>query len=272
MTEITQILTTAQDLITKFGLNLIAALAILLIGQWLSKLFRRFMKRLMSGAGVDPTLVSFASNLLYYSILGFVVIAALNRLGVQTASVIALLGAAGLAVGLALQGSLSNFAAGVLMVIFRPFKVGDYVEAAGVKGIVEDIQLFTTTLVGLDNTVAIVPNASISGDKIVNYTRKDKRRVDAVVGISYGDNIAKARQVILDQLAQDPRILPEPAPQVVVLELADSSVNLGVRPWVETAHYWPVYYSIYESIKNRLDAEGITIPFPQRDLHLFQHH
>jgi small conductance mechanosensitive channel len=270
MDELNQLLLTSQEVITQFAFNLIAAIAIFVIGRWLVKQVSRFIRRVMSRSQIDPTLISFTYNIVYYVLLAFVIIAALNRLGVQTASVIAILGAAGLAVGLALQGSLSNFAAGVLLVIFRPFKVGDYIEAAGFTGTVEEIQLFTTTLVTPDNTVAIVPNASIGGNNILNYTRKEIRRVDKILRISYFDDIDKARKVILEELQKDSRILADPIPTVCVLELAESSVNLSVRPWVKAQDYWPVYFSMYERLKNRLDAEAISIPLPQRDIHIFQ--
>ncbi len=247
--QLNQLLITTQDVITKFGLNLITAALIFVIGRWVAKILSRFIRQVMSKSRIDPTIVSFTGNISYYGLVGFVVIAALNRLGVETASMIAVLGAASLAIGLALQGSLANLAAGVLLVIFRPFKVGDYIEVADFAGFVEDIQILTTTIVGLDNTVAIVPNASISSDKILNYTQKDIRRVDRMIGISYADDIAKARRVILEELARDQRILSDPAPQVVVSELGDSSVNLDVRPWVHSADYWPVYNSLCEAVK-----------------------
>jgi small conductance mechanosensitive channel len=265
-----QWLARAQEVLVQFGLNLLAAIIIIVIGRWLAKAITRLVKRLMDRHQADPTLINFTASVLYYTLLAFVFIAALNRLGVQTASIIAVLGAAGLAVGLAIQGSLANFAAGVLMLIFRPFKVGDYIEAAGFAGTVEEIQLLTTTLVSADNTVAIIPNGNITVGNILNYTRKDIRRIDQVVGISYSDDVDRVRRVILNALTQDKRVLSEPAPRVIVLELADSSVNLGIRPWVKTENYWPVYFDLYELVKQRLDAEGISIPFPQRDVHMFQ--
>ncbi len=270
MEKMTQWLVTAQELVMTFGLNILATLAILVVGQWLAKLIGRTTKRVMTRRGVDPTLINFTTSLVYYAALAFVVIAALNRLGVQTASLIAVLGAAGLAIGLALQGSLSNFAAGVLMIIFRPFSVGDVIEGAGVFGTVEAIQLFTTTIVTPDNATVIVPNAKIGGDNITNFTLKPTRRAETIVGISYGDSIEKARQVILDELAKDARILPDPAPAVTVGVLADSSVDLQVWAWTETPHFLAVQLALPELIKNRLDAEGITIPFPQQDVHMFQ--
>lgn len=269
MTNLEQLIMTLSTLLAQFGLNLLAAIAIFFIGCWAAKIGQRFFKTLMVRQGVDQTLVSFTSTVLYYGILAFVAIAALNRLGVQTASFIAVVGAAGLAVGLALQGSLENFAAGVIMLIFRPFRVGDYIEGGGIEGTVESINLFTTHLVTLDNRAVVVPNGKINGDNIINFSAKDYRRVDVVVGVSYSDDLDKARRVILDELAQDRRILADPPPKVVVLELGDSSVNLGVRPWVHPTQYWDVYFDTSERVKKRLDAEGITIPFPQRDVHFF---
>jgi len=220
---------------------------------------------------VDVTLVSFAGNLIYVALLAFVIIAALGQLGIQTTSFIAILGAAGLAVGLALQGSLANFAAGVLMVIFRPFQVGDFIEGAGVAGTVEEIQIFTTQLKTPDNKTIIIPNAKMTEGNITNYSNKGTRRVDLIFGIGYGDDIDKARNLIQDELSREKRILPEPAPQIVVVELAESSVNFAVRPWVNAGDYWNVYFDLTENVKKRFDAEGITIPFPQRDIHVYEH-
>lgn len=270
MDNVTQWIATAQDLLTTFGLNIIAALVIFIVGQWLAKLIGRTIKRVMNRRNADPTLVNFTASLVYYGALAFVVIAALNRLGVQTASLIAVLGAAGLAVGLALQGSLSNFAAGVLMIIFRPFSVGDFIEGGGTMGTVEEIQLFTTTIVTPENATVIVPNSKLGGDNIINYTAKPRRRTEAVVGISYSDDIDKARQAILDELDRDPRILKEPAPMVSVADLADSSVDLQVWAWASTPDFLAVRLALPELVKKRLDAEGITIPFPQQDVRMFQ--
>ena len=259
-----------QDLLTRFGLNLLAAIVIFFIGQWIAVFVRRLVRGLMSKANVDPTLASFVGNLAYYSVLAFAVIAALNRLGVQTASLIAILGAAGLAVGLALQGSLANFAAGVLIIIFRPFNVGDLIEAADVLGEVLDIQLFTTTLATLDNKQVIVPNSSLTGSNIINYTVRGKLRVDTVIGVAYEADIDQVRQVISEVLESDPLVLKEPTPTIAVMELGDSSVNFAVRPWAKPEDYWSVYFNVHENVKKRLDAAGISIPFPQRDVHLIQ--
>lgn len=259
-----------QDLITRFGLNLLAAIVIFFIGQWIAAFVRRLVRGLMSKANIDSTLTSFVGNLAYYGVVAFAVIAALNRLGVQTASLIAILGAAGLAVGLALQGSLANFAAGVLIIIFRPFSVGDLIEAADVLGEVLEIQLFTTTLATLDNKQVIVPNSSLTGGNIVNYTVRGKLRVDTVIGIAYEADIDQVRQVISEVLESDPLVLKNPSPTIAVMELGDSSVNFAVRPWAKPEDYWSVYFNVHENVKKRLDAAGISIPFPQRDVHLIQ--
>jgi small conductance mechanosensitive channel len=198
----------------------------------------------------------------------FVIIAAINALGVQTASLIALLGAAGLAVGLALQGSLSNFAAGVLIVLFRPYKVGDWIEGGGVSGAVEEVQILTTVLKTGDNKRVIIPNSQIMGSTITNYSANDTRRVDLVVGVSYSDDLDKVRKELEDLVAADERILKDPAVTIAVSELADSSVNFVLRPWVSTADYWAVYFDLTERVKKRFDEVGISIPFPQRDVHI----
>jgi len=226
---------------------------------------------MMTKADVDETLISFVGNLTYIALLIFVIIAALNQLGVQTTSFIAIIGAAGLAIGLALQGSLANFAAGVLMIIFHPFKVGDYIEAAGVAGVVEEIQIFTTQLKTPDNKTIIIPNASVTGGSITNYSAKDTRRVDLVIGVGYGDDLKRVREVLEEVLAKDDRILDDPAPTIGVLELGDNSVNFAVRPWVKAEDYWGVYFDSTETVKRRFDEEGISIPFPQRDVHLYEY-
>ena len=195
----------------------------------------------------------------------------MNQLGIQTTSFVALLGAAGLAIGLALQGSLSNFAAGFLMILFRPFKVGDYIEAAGTAGTVEEIQIFTTALRTPDNKLVIVPNAKLTADNIVNWSAKGTRRVDMVFGIGYGDDIDRARSVIREIIEADPRVLKDPAPLVALWQLGESSVDFVARPWVKSADYWSVWFDTTEKVKKAFDAEGISIPFPQRDVHVYQH-
>ena len=258
------------SVLSEIALNVLGAVAILIVGRWVARVVRGGVQKLMRKRNVDETLVLFVSNVLYVLIIAFVCIAAIKKVGVDTTSAIAVLGAAGLAVGFALQGSLGNFAAGLMLVIFRPFKVGDFIEAAGAKGAVEEIRIFTTRLKSPDNKIVIVPNAKLTGDNIVNYSAKDVRRVDLVIGVSYEDDLDKVRGVIKAVLSEDARILQEPAPTIGVLELADSSVNFAVRPWVKTADYWDVYFATLETIKKRLDSEGITIPFPQRDVHIYE--
>jgi len=269
--DISNLTATIYSLLTVYGLKVVAAIAIFIIGRWVDKVVRNLISRLMAKSDVDETLNKFITSLSYVALLAFVIIAALNQLGVQTASFVAIIGAAGLAVGLALQGSLSNFAAGVLMIIFRPIAVGDYIEGAGVAGTVEEIQIFTTQLATPDNKTIFVPNAKLMGDNIVNYTAKGTRRVDFTFGIGYGDDIDKARQVIGQIIAADERIMKDPAPDVMVSELADSSVNFAVRVWTSAGDYWNVYFDTLEKVKKQFDAEGISIPFPQQDVHLYQH-
>lgn len=268
--QMEQILIKVQELAAVYGLKLIAAIAIFIIGRWAAKIVRRVIERLMEKSKMEATVSGFLGNITYFALLAFVIIAVLSQLGIQTTSFIAVLGAAGLAIGLALQGSLANFAAGFLMIIFRPFKVGDFIEGAGVSGVVEEIQIFSTRLRTNDNKTIIVPNSKLSGDNIVNYSAKDTRRVDLVVGVSYGDDLAKVKSVLSEIIASDTRILSDPAPLVAVSALADSSVNLVVRVWVNSGDYWPVTFDTTEAVKLRFDAEGISIPYPQRDLHMVE--
>jgi small conductance mechanosensitive channel len=266
--DVSQLWVQLQGIAMDWGIKALAALAIFIIGRWVAKGLRRGLQRMMEKGGADPIIIGFVSSIAYVALLAFVVIAALGQLGIQTTSFIAILGAAGLAVGLALQGSLSNFAAGFLMIIFRPFKVGDFVEAAGVAGVVKEIQIFTTTLKTGDNKIIIVPNAKISGDNIVNYSAEENRRVDMTVGVAYDADLSKVREVLNDIISKDARILPDPEPLVVVGELADSSVNFIVRVWTKGTDYWGVKFDATEAIKNRFDEAGIGIPFPQRDIHI----
>jgi small conductance mechanosensitive channel len=258
-------------LLTAYGLRVLTAVVILVLGRWIAKSLTAFLRRIMNRSGVDETLVSFIANLSYVALLAIVVIAALNQLGIQTASLIAILGAAGLAIGLALQGSLSNLAAGVMMVIFRPFKVGDYIEGGGSAGTVEEIQIFTTQLKSPDNKTIIIPNSTMMSDVIVNYSTKETRRVDMVFGIGYEDDIDRAREIIIEILESDDRVHKEPAPLVAVSELADSSVNFTVRVWTASGEYWGVFFDTTEAVKKRFDDAGISIPFPQQDVHVYEH-
>jgi small conductance mechanosensitive channel len=267
--DLQQLAAKAQSLATEFGIDIIAALAIFIIGRWVANLITKGVRRLLERADVDATLVKFLSNIVRILLLIFVILAAIGQLGIQTTSLIAVLGAAGLAVGLALQGSLSNFAAGVLVIIFRPYKVGDYIEAAGVAGTVDEVQIFNTVMNTPDNKRIIVPNSQITGGIITNYSAHETRRVDFTFGIGYADDIDKAKKIIEEVLTADERVLEDPAPQIVVAELADSSVNIVARPWAKAADYWGLKFEVTETVKKRFDAEGISIPFPQRDVHVY---
>ncbi len=267
--DLQQLGTKAQTLATEFGIDIIAALAIFIIGRWVANLITKGVRRLLERASVDATLVKFLSNIVRILLLIFVILAAIGQLGIQTTSLIAVLGAAGLAVGLALQGSLSNFAAGVLVIIFRPYKVGDYIEAAGVSGTVDEVQIFNTVMNTPDNKRIIVPNSQITSGIITNYSAHETRRVDFTFGIGYADDIDKAKGIIEEVLTSDERVLADPAPQIVVAELADSSVNIVARPWAKAADYWGLKFDVTETVKKRFDAEGISIPFPQRDVHVY---
>jgi small conductance mechanosensitive channel len=263
-----EILQKIYEYLATYGLKIIAAVAILIIGRWLAKLLSRLVRKGLVRADVDKTLVRFGESLCYIALLTFVVIAALATVGIYTTSFVAVVAAAGFAIGLALQGSLANFASGVLMLIFKPIKVGDFVEAGGAKGTVKEIGIFTTVLNSPDNVRIIVPNAKITGDNIMNYTANGTRRVDLVVGVSYDDDLKKSKQVIEEVLKADDRILPDPAYTVAVSELADSSVNFVVRPWTKAENYWDVYFDITQKVKVALDKNGITIPYPQQDVHI----
>ena len=262
------ILQRIYEYLATYWLQVVGAIVILVVGRWLAKLISKLIAKAMTRAKVDETLANFARSLSYIALLVLVVIAALDKLGVRTTSFAVIVGAAGLAIGFALQGSLANFAAGIMLIIFKPFKGGDFVELAGQKGTVKEIQIFNTILNSPDNVRIIIPNGQVTGSNIVNYTVNGTRRVDLVVGVSYDDDLKKARQVIEQVLAGDDRILSDPPVTVAVSELADSSVNFVVRPWVKTADYWDVYFNITEGIKLALDKNGITIPYPQRDIHM----
>jgi small conductance mechanosensitive channel len=266
--EASQLWVQVQDVAAVWGLKVIAAVAIFVIGRWVAKAVRSGVRRMMTKADVEPIIIGFVGSMTYIALLAFVVIAALGQLGIQTTSFIAILGAAGLAVGLALQGSLANFAAGFLMIIFRPFKVGDFIEGAGVAGVVEAIHIFTTTLKTGDNKLIIIPNAKLSGDNITNYSAQETRRVDMTVGVAYDADLSVVRDVLNDIISKEERALKDPAPLVAVAELADNSVNFVVRVWTKTGDYWGVKFDMTETIKNRFDSEGIGIPFPQRDIHI----
>jgi small conductance mechanosensitive channel len=260
-----------MELITFYGLKIIAALVVFIVGRWIARGVEKLIARILTRKNVDPTVVSFVEHLVYIGLITFVIIAALAQLGIQTTSFIAVIGAAGLAIGLALQGSLANFAAGFLMIIFKPFKAGDYIDGGGAAGTVEKIEVFTTQLKTVDNKVVIIPNAKMMGDNIVNYSAKDTRRVDLDFGVSYGDDIDKVRKILADVVKNESRVLKDPETMIIVKELADSSVNFQVRAWTKTADYWGVYFDMVETVKKQFDASGISIPFPQRDVHVYEH-
>ncbi|MBF9001414.1 MULTISPECIES: small-conductance mechanosensitive channel MscS [Vibrio] len=257
-----------SDMLIQYGINIISAVLILVLGNVAVKLVSGSVAKVLTKRKMDKAVVDFISAIIRYLLFIVVLIAALGKVGVQTASVVAVIGAAGLAVALALQGSLSNFAAGVLIVAFRPFKSGDYVEVGGVAGSVDSIQIFQTVLKSPDNKMVVVPNSSIIGGPITNYSRHQTRRIDLVIGVSYKADLRKTKQVLLETIEKDERILKDPAVTIGVLALADSSVNFAVRPWVKTEDYWPVYWDLMMNIKEALDENGIEIPFPQMDVHL----
>jgi len=251
-----------------WGIQVVSALAIFFIGRWVIKILVRIAERVMNKSRLDSMLTAFLGNILYTLLLVVVVIAALDQLGVQTTSLLAVFGAAGLAVGLALKDSLANFSSGVMLIIFRPFKIGDFIEAAGMSGVVVQVRIFSTVLRTGDNREIIIPNGHIYSGPIINVSARETRRIDMVFGIGYEDDIRKAKELIEAALAADGRILKDPAAAVAVAELAESSVNLNVRPWVKSGDYWAVRSDLLEKIKLDFDENGISIPFPQRDVHV----
>ena len=259
-----------QGYVQEYAMPVLFAILILLVGAWAAKVAKKLVTRILGKRSLDPIVVGFAANFTYIVLMVFVILAALERVNVKTTSFVAIIGAAGLAIGLALQGSLSNFAAGFLMVIFRPFKKGDYVEAGGSSGIVDEIQVFTTILNTPDNRRVIIPNSKIMSDNITNYSAMETRRLDLVFGVSYADDVPKVKAVLQGIADADPRVLRSPAPQILLSELADSSVNYIMRVWIKSGDYWPFKFETTEKVKLEFDKEGITIPFPQRYVHLFQ--
>lgn len=258
------------DGLAQYSMQILAAIVILVVGLWLAKKIKVCFVSALNKKEVDPTLIGFFSSTLHGGLVLFIVIAAIGKLGVQTTSFVAVIGAAGLAVGLALQGSLSNFASGVLLILFKPFKVGDFIKAGGEAGVVVEVGILTTEMKTPDNIKIILPNSAIMGGSITNVSAHPTRRVDMVVGVSYGDDLNKAKQIMEDLLAADERVLKDPAPTVAVSNLGDSSVDFVVRPWVNSADYWAVKFDFTHAVKEKFDAEGVSIPFPQRDVHLFQ--
>ena len=250
-----------------FGISLVTALLIFFIGKRVARWVTNLVVKALEKNDADTELVGFLQSLIYWALFAMVVVAALGQLGVQTASFIAVLGAAGLAIGLALQGSLSNFAAGVLILVLRPFRVGDYVDVAGESGTVTSIRIFTTELRTPDNKCIIIPNARVLDSNIVNYTSTGRRRVDMIFGVGYSDDLDKVRGILERLVNTDDRVLDEPEPVIAVHELADSSVNFVVRPWVKTEDYWGFYWDLTEKVKKEFDANNIEIPFPQRTVY-----
>jgi small conductance mechanosensitive channel len=267
--DLGKVLDTLTVWVTQYSVKLVAAILIIIIGRWISRRISRLLGRLLEKNNVDVTLVRFMENLTYYALIVVVLIAAVGQLGINTTSFLTIVGAAGLAIGLALKDSLSNFAAGVMLTLFRPFRVGDFVEAGGVTGTVHGITMFNTILNTVDNKRVIVPNGIVTSNVITNVTANTTRRVDLVIGISYEDDVAKAKEVLTGIINAEKRILPDPTPKIAVSELGDSSVNFVVRSWVKTEDYWDVYFDLTEKIKITLDKEGISIPYPQRDVHVF---
>ena len=266
--EAEKVLTMIYGYLAEYGLKVLGAIAIFIIGKWLAKMISKMVAKAMTKAKVDTTLVNFVEHFCYVALLLFVVIAVIKKVGADTSSFVAALAAAGFAVGLALQGSLSNFASGILMIILRPFRVGDFVDVAGAKGVVQQINILNTVLSSPDNVRVIIPNSQVTSGNIYNYSVNGTRRVDLVVGVSYDDDLQKAQAVIREVLEADERILAEPAMTVAVSELGDSSVNFVVRPWTKSDDYWGVYFDTTEKLKVALEANGISIPYPQRDLHI----
>lgn len=260
--------TFAETYLMPWGVRIVLALVIFYIGRLVVFTTVNLIVRLMHARNTDEVLVKFLSSIVRWVLLLFVIIAALSQLGINTTSMVALLGAAGLAIGLSLQGSLSNLAAGVLLIMFRPFTKGNFVEAGGAMGSIESIGIFSTTLTTPDNKEVIIPNSAIIGNNITNFSARATRRVDMVFGVSYGDDIRKAKLLLEEIIAADERVLADPAPNIVVGELADSSVNFLVRPWVNAADYWPLLWDTTEAVKIKFDEAGLTIPFPQMDVHI----
>ena len=268
MEKITQLFEENHELLLAYLLQLVAAIVIFYVGRMVAKALRRFLEKSLLKRSVDKAVVSFVCGIVYAVIMIATVLMALSQVGVQTTSFIAILGAAGLAIGLALQGSLANFASGILIILFRPFKSGDFIDAGGITGTVDKIEIFQTIMKTPDNKLVIVPNAQITGSAITNYSAEATRRVDLTIGISYDSDLRKAKQLLEDIVAADPRILKDPASVIAVSALADSAVQLIVRSWVNSADYWQVYWDTLEQVKLTFDQEGIEIPYPQRVVHL----
>jgi len=256
------------EYLVPWAINIATAIAVFVLGRWLAGIVVNLVKRILGRAKMDQILVDFVGSILKTLLTLVVIVAALEQLGVNTTSLIALIGAAGLAIGLAMKDSLQNFAAGVMLIVFRPFDKGHFVEAAGTSGVVEEINMFCTTMKTGDNREVIIPNGAIYGGSITNYSARPTRRIDLVFGLGYGDDIKKAKSLLQQAIDADERILEEPEPLIAVGELADSSVNFNVRPWVKSEDYWAVRFDLTERVKLLFDENGISIPFPQMDVHV----
>lgn len=266
--DISSLLEQAPEVLITYGTKLFMAIVIYVLGKWVVGIMTSLMEKGMNARGVDKTITSFVRNIVYYALFVLVVIAALGQLGVQTASFVAIIGAAGLAVGFALQGSLANFAAGVMLIMFRPFRIGDFVEAGGTSGVVNEISIFSTILKTPDNKTVIISNGAVMGGNIINYSTESTRRVDIPVGVSYGSDIQVVKAELQAIADAESRIMPEKGITIAVSELADSSVNFVFRVWVKTEDYWDVFFSLNENVKMRFDEKGIEIPFPQLDVNV----
>jgi len=265
------LLVKVQEWVAFYGFKIIAAVFILIVGRWVAKMVKKLISRILSGRKVDQTIVSFVVNLAYIAMLTFVVIAALAQVGIQTTSFIAVIGAAGLAIGLALQGSLANFAAGFLMIIFKPFKAGDYIEGGGTAGVVEKIEVFTTTLNTVDNKVIIVPNAKMMGDNITNYSAKKTRRVDMDFLVGGGNDVEKVKDCLREITKSDQRILADPETAILLKEFRDGGMVFQIRAWVNGPDYWDVYFDLNEAVNRIFASRGISMPVAVRNVHVYDH-
>ncbi len=273
ISQVSYLWETVEEYVTTQGIhlamNIVLAAVIFFIGKWLANILSRFCSRLMRQAKVDETLTRFLSNIIFAVLMVVVILAALSKLGIDTTSFAAILAAAGFAVGMALQGSLGSFASGVMLILFKPFKVGDFIEAGGTSGVVEEIQIFSSHLRTPDNIAIVLPNAQITSGTIKNYSKKENRRIDLVFGCGYDDDLKAVKSFLEETIRNEGRVLADPAPVVAVNELGDSSVNFVVRPWVKNADYWDTRWDLIETIKLGFDERGFNIPYPTRDLHVF---
>jgi small conductance mechanosensitive channel len=261
-------LNASTSLVSAWGLSVLGAIAVFIVGRWIARMLKRGTVSALERGGIDSTLIPFLSSAVYYGALAIVLVAVLNLFGIQTTSIIAILGAASLAIGLALQGTLSNFAAGTMLLIFRPFRIGDYVEVAGSSGSVAEIGVFTTQLNTPDNIQVTIPNSAVYGATIRNYSVNETRRIDLSMGIAYSDDIGRAIAAMRGVIEAHPGVLKDPEPTIAVSELGDSSVNFVVRPWCRNVDYWDVRFALIHQMKDAIEAAGCSIPFPQRDLHV----